>query len=388
MSPRRPERILFTCHDAGGTVPPMLALAEALVARDHSVIWLGQPSIEQRVEAVGCEYVPFDGIPSYEPRVALEDQLSIAGAVLVGAEISRQFASLAADRDVALSIVDANLATCLSAAEASDRPSAVLLHSMYATFTETWMAEYWPLLAPPINDLRADAGLDAVASWADLFAGQDRIISVVPEPFDQPLAARPASMRHWGFLVPGTSVGATAAFPAGDGATVLVGLSTTYAGHDHILQEILDGLAGLDVRVVASTAGQVDIATLRCPENVELHEYVDHGALLAHCDLMITHAGLGSVAAALSHAVPLVCLPQGRDQHLNAGRVASLGAGIDLGNGPHSSAAIALAVQHLLADPSYRRAAARIADQSARAGGAGAAVDDLEALGALAGPRR
>jgi UDP:flavonoid glycosyltransferase YjiC (YdhE family) len=36
------------------------------------------------------------------------------------------------------------------------------------------------------------------------------------------------------------------------------------------------------------------------------------------------------VLRALAHGVPLLMLPLGRDQHLNAGRVAQLGAGIEL----------------------------------------------------------
>jgi len=35
--------ILLTCHDAGGTVPPMLAIAEALRAVGHRVVMLSQP---------------------------------------------------------------------------------------------------------------------------------------------------------------------------------------------------------------------------------------------------------------------------------------------------------------------------------------------------------
>ena len=30
--------VLLTCHDAGGTVPPVLALAEALIARANEIV--------------------------------------------------------------------------------------------------------------------------------------------------------------------------------------------------------------------------------------------------------------------------------------------------------------------------------------------------------------
>ena len=108
-------------------------------------------------------------------------------------------------------------------------------------------------------------------------------------------------------------------------------------------------------------------------------EYVDHGLVLGHTDVLITHAGLGTVAAGLSRGVPMVCIPLGRDQPLNARRVADLGAGIALPTDA-SSAKIAAGVDRILSDAKYKEAARVIAHSSAMSGGAPAAVDDLELL--------
>jgi UDP:flavonoid glycosyltransferase YjiC (YdhE family) len=69
----------------------------------------------------------------------------------------------------------------------------------------------------------------------------------------------------------------------------------------------------------------------------------------------------------------------GRDQHLNAQRVAHLGAGVDLGTNPDADD-IAVAVQAVLTVPSYRDAAGRTAAASRQAGNQTAAVADLERL--------
>jgi MGT family glycosyltransferase len=145
------------------------------------------------------------------------------------------------------------------------------------------------------------------------------------------------------------------------------------------LQTILDALGTLEVRALASTAGQVDIGSLRCPPNVQVHDFVDHGAVLPHADVVVTHAGLGTIAAALHRGVPLVCTPIARDQHLNASRVTTLGAGIDAGSNPRADD-VAAAVSAVLADPAYRRAATAVETASNAAGGADAAVSDLERL--------
>jgi UDP:flavonoid glycosyltransferase YjiC (YdhE family) len=372
--------VLLVSHDAGGTVPPMLALAEAFVSDGHEVVWVGQPSIRRRALAAGCRFSPFRGIPDYESRVLVEDQFAVAAPLTVGAEIGEQVRSEAARHGTDLIVVDANLVGAAAAAEADDRPSAVLFHSLYATFIDTWFADFWPFLAPGINETRERFGLGACDGWADVFAGHDRLISVVPALFDAPVAPQPAGLRHYGFLVPVTRHGTyPGGFFNGEAPSVVVGLSTTYQRQERLLQAALDALAELDVRAVASTAGQVDMEALRCPPNVVLHEFVDHQALLAQTDVMVTHAGLGSVAAAVSRGVPLVCTPMGRDQHLNAQRVAHLGAGVDLGTNPDADD-IAAAVQAVLTVPSYRDAAGRTAAASRQAGNQIAAVADLERL--------
>jgi UDP:flavonoid glycosyltransferase YjiC (YdhE family) len=94
---------------------------------------------------------------------------------------------------------------------------------------------------------------------------------------------------------------------------------------------------------------------------------------------MVTHAGLGTVASALTFGVPLVCTPLSRDQPLNAQRVAQLGAGIALTERP-TVAAIASGIEQVLSDASYREAARALAKASSDEGGAPAAAAELEAL--------
>ena len=61
--------------------------------------------------------------------------------------------------------------------------------------------------------------------------------------------------------------------------------------------------------------------------SVTFAQAVPHAAVLPSVDVVVSHAGLGTVTAALAHGVPLVCHPFGRDQHLNAQRVEAVGRG-------------------------------------------------------------
>jgi UDP:flavonoid glycosyltransferase YjiC (YdhE family) len=358
------RRVLFVGHDAGGTVPPVLALASALLDRGHEVVVLNQPSVRARAEAVGCRFVALSGVPDYDPGVALEEQLAVTVPVVSGRGPGDDVLSVARDEGADLVVVDANLAGALAAAEMLDRPSVVLLHSMYATFVRTWFADLWPLLGPIIDETRAGFGLPPAGSWAGLFSAHDRLLSVVPAELDAEVPDPPATLRHHGFLVPRPPAGEAPGFPSGDGPAVLVGLSTTYQQQEGLLERIRSALDEVGARAIVTSAGLPP---------------VPHAAVLPQADAVVTHAGLGTVAAALAAGVPLVCTPIARDQPLNAERVAAVGAGVAL---PVDATAgsVAAALREVLGDPRYRAGAAAMAEASRRAGGAEAAAEDLESL--------
>jgi UDP:flavonoid glycosyltransferase YjiC (YdhE family) len=356
--------VLFVLHDAGGTVPPVLALAAAFVDRGHEVVILGQPSVRERAEVAGCRFVAFSSLPDYAGDVPLEEQLALTVPALSGREVGDDLLRAAAEHAVDLVVVDANLAGALAAAETLDRPTAVLLHSMYTTFVRTWFADLWPLLGPIIDETRAGYGLAPAGSWAGLFAAHDRLLSVVPAELDAPVADPPANLHHHGFLVPRSPAADPPTFPAGAGPAVLVALSTTYQRQEPLVAAIEEALVAVGARAIVTTAGR---------------PYVPHALVLPQADVVVTHAGLGSVAAALGAGVPLVCTPISRDQPLNAERVAAVGAGVAL---PVDATAdqIATALGDVLGDSRYRDGARAMADASRRAGEAPAAVTELEAL--------
>jgi UDP:flavonoid glycosyltransferase YjiC (YdhE family) len=356
-----------------------LALAEALVRSGHDVAILSQPSVRRRAEDAGCRFFAFSALSDYEARKPLEEQVGPAVAIC-GRAIGDDLTKLARHLEADVVVVDANLAGGLAATEVLPQPSVVLLHSMYKTFVDVWFAELWPLLGPAINQTRADYGLGEVNGWLDVFEPHDLMVSVVPADFEAHVARLPARMRHFGFLVPsGTPQPAAEPYPDGSGPTILVSLSTTYQRQERLVQAILDALGGLAVRALATTAGQVDPDALSVPPNVALANYVPHASVLGDTDVMVTHGGLGSVAAALNAAIPLVCVPMGRDQPLNVEQVVRLGAGLNVGGDPTADQ-IAEAIEQVVSHPRYAQCARALADASSEAGGPPALAAELQQL--------
>src|SRR5581483_11827730 len=67
-------RILQTLYDAGGGVPPQLAVTRRLVERGHEVRVLAHDTLRDRVEDAGAEFTPFrQTLPGHDMRRAETD---------------------------------------------------------------------------------------------------------------------------------------------------------------------------------------------------------------------------------------------------------------------------------------------------------------------------
>src|SRR5437588_3064087 len=81
------KRFLLVCHDAGGTVPPVLALAESLLENGHDVSILSQPSVRGRAQELGCAFLAFSRLPNYEQGKPLEEQIELTLPALTGKSV-------------------------------------------------------------------------------------------------------------------------------------------------------------------------------------------------------------------------------------------------------------------------------------------------------------
>ena len=130
-----------------------------------------------------------------------------------------------------------------------------------------------------------------------------------------------------------------------------------------------------------------DAATLgRVPDNVHVEAWVDQAAVLPLTRLVVCHGGSGTVLGALAAGVPLVVVPVFGDQVENGRRVAAANAGLMAAEAAVSRtvpAPVALITEHVarvLADPSYRDAAGRIAHQIASTSTADDALEEALTL--------
>jgi MGT family glycosyltransferase len=87
----------------------------------------------------------------------------------------------------------------------------------------------------------------------------------------------------------------------------------------------------LDVDLIISVGQQFNIGKLKnIPPNVYVYKSVPQLKVLKMADVFVTHGGMNSVSEALYHGVPMVVIPFGSDQPVNARCVEQLGVGMSL----------------------------------------------------------
>jgi UDP:flavonoid glycosyltransferase YjiC (YdhE family) len=128
-----------------------------------------------------------------------------------------------------------------------------------------------------------------------------------------------------------------------------------------IFRALLDALSDEPLNVILTVGRDNDPAVLGAlPSNARVEQYVAQSFILPRCAAVVCHAGSGTTLAALSHGLPLVVIPQGADNFVNAERCVSAGAAQCLLPGGVNADSIQRAIHAVLTERSYRTSAREI----------------------------
>lgn len=140
----------------------------------------------------------------------------------------------------------------------------------------------------------------------------------------------------------------------------------------------LEAFAGCGFRVVMSVGNKLDLETLGpIPSNCMVFPFVPQFSVLRHCDLFLTHCGMGSISEGLYHGVPFLLDPQTPEQHLVAEQVMALGVGSRLKPEDLHPRRLARRVDELLDDQQLYAASRSVAESMRGSGNLKCAVDRI-----------
>lgn len=409
------QHILFVTIDGGGNIQPVLGLAKRLAARGHQVTVLSEPCMRQPIESMGLGFMAFEkhftrtdrtadifldwkGNPLTDPTM---DNIIFGPAKIVAAETERALKTSGAD----LLVADCLLPTALIASEALRIPGVMAFHfpeympgrnrppgimglapgkGILGRLRDRLAGSVFHLVLskykPVVNEVRAAYGLPALSRPTDLLDIADlRLIQTMPG-FDFPLDPAPANLRYTGPVLddPDWAGEWESPWPAGDPRPlVVVSLSSTYQNQAGVIQHAIQALGALPVRGLVTLGPALAGARFETPENVVVVETAPHSQVFPHADLVITHAGHGTIMRALAHGLPLICVPMGRDQKDNAVKVVYHGLGLKVS--PKSGAeAIRKAVWRVLQEPSFREKAGSFGREVRAMAARDLAVEEIE----------
>jgi UDP:flavonoid glycosyltransferase YjiC (YdhE family) len=383
--------MLFTFAGGNGHFEPLIPIARAARAAGHLVAVAGRPAMTETVERAGFTSVAVaEGgswpdvagktarLPLLELDADREDRVLREGfAGRIARRRAAGLIALAADWRPDLVVRDEIDFGAAVAAERLGIPHVTVLVVAAGSFVRP------EVVAEPLHQLRAEHGLAPDPELEMLRA--HLVLSPFAPSFRDPAFPLPDtahSIRPAALESP-VDTAAPAWIAELDGApTIYFSLGTVFnVESGDLFGRVLAGLRDLGVGLVVTVGNGIDPVELGPqPAHVHIERYVSQARILPSCELVVSHAGSGSVTGALAHGLPLVLLPMGADQPLNAARCAELGVGTVLDAVRVSSREVQHAASAVIADPGCRRAAERLRDEGAALPTAAEAVALLEEL--------
>jgi UDP:flavonoid glycosyltransferase YjiC (YdhE family) len=145
---------------------------------------------------------------------------------------------------------------------------------------------------------------------------------------------------------------------------VYVTMGTVFNKALDVFAAIVAGLRDEPWEVLVTVGEEVDPAALGSqPANVHVERFVPQSRVLPQCSLIVSHGGSGALLGAIKAGLPMLAVPQGADQFMNADRLVEAGLGLRL-LGPELSAESVHASALRLFDEDRFTTASRAAQES------------------------
>jgi UDP-glucoronosyl and UDP-glucosyl transferase len=378
-------RVLCSSTRGAGHLGPLVPFAQACRDRGEEVIVAVPHQGRALVEAAGLESAGF-GDP---PEAELGPIFARAMAFLAEGDIE------AGDRLVVGEVfgrIDAGAALPeLSALFDAWRPDVVVRDS--AEFASALLAERHAI--PHVRAAVGLAGSERLAvEWAaEALAAHGERLGLARDPAAA-VAASPVLTTSPAVLDGDAARAFTAVHrfredvaapgPTGTGVLVSFGsVAPTMGFFPSLYRAVIDALVPLGVPVLVTVGRDADPDALGpLPAEVRVERWVPQREAMRDAAAMVGHGGFGSMRTALLAGRPLALLPLFADQFANSRRVEELGAGIALAGGAAAAVQLADAVGRLLAEPGFRAAAERVAEEGRALAPVGDAVTVLRELAA------
>jgi UDP:flavonoid glycosyltransferase YjiC (YdhE family) len=368
-------RVLFASTRGVGHFNPLVPFVESALRAGHEVLVAGPPALAPTIEPTGYPFWEGENPPADEldatwarvPQVPPEQAEQIViGEIFARLNVRAMLPSLrAAIAEWKPDLViheQAEFASAIAGHQAGV-PHARLGISLTA-LDRSWLE----VAEPGIEEQQPGI---AEVIWHTPY------LTLFPAALDDPEAKWPSDVRRFRDPAEPASDKPLPSWWEDDALPLVYVSFGTVVGGTPMAGALFGGalaaVAELPARVLMTVGRELDVDGLGpLPPNVHVERFVPQVDVFGHAGLVVTHGGSGTTLGSLAAGVPLVVVPLFADQPHNARRVAAVGAGV-IAEPPRMREAI----ETVLGDPSYERAAQRLAQEIAWLPPTDAAFDEL-----------
>ncbi|WP_026249212.1 macrolide family glycosyltransferase [Streptomyces sp. LaPpAH-108] len=369
---------------------PSLEIVRELVERGHRVTYANDPAVTDLVTSTGAELVPCPSVLPVADHQWPEDAIGAMSLFLDDAIQALPRLRAVYDADPAdLYLYDIGAYAARALAESQGRPLVQLSPTYVA-----WDG-YEEEVGSQIRQLPgADAYQARFARWladcgasttdVDSFSGRpERALALISRAM-QPHAER-VDTGAVTFVGPCFDLSADAdrwTRPADAENVLLVSLGSAFTRQPEFYRQCLAAYGELPGwHVVLQIGKYTDPAELgTIPSHVEVHSWVPQRAILEQADAFVTHAGMGGCGEGLMAGVPMIAVPQGAEQFMNADRLVELGVARRIDTAEATGERLRAALLELVTDPEVARRSAKLRAEARAEGGTRRAADLIEAM--------
>ena len=384
------KKVAFFCIPAHGHTNPMLPVAAELVQRGNIVHFYSFNEFEKKIKSTGADFISCD---SFLPELTKQEEAGLKNVSTTEMTIQ--------DIRITLSMDD-----FLNKEFASFQPDVVYTDSVCFWGKLSAWKHHVPMVVSTstfaFNQMSSQYMKNSPKELADILFGLPKISKELKklEPYGyhvknvlslvqsdnntdsvvytsrkfQPYAE--SFSEHYTFVGPSVF---SKVMPEKEKERPLVYISmgTVINDRPDFYNKCISALKDINANVTISCGNAMDQKLLgNLPDNISVYPYVDQLDVLSKADAFITHCGMNSVSESLYMAAPMILYPQTGEQCAVARRVTEIGAGILLHD--DSSEGIRIAVQEILNNTAYSKAAAEFSSDFRACSGAIAAAEFIE----------
>lgn len=426
-------RFLIATIPVLGHVSPMVPIAQTLVSRGHEVWWYTGAFFQEKIVAVGAQFIPmqegldYSVVENVPAELATQrsqlkglaqlkfdlEHFFIKAAVGYAKDLLNHLEKCPVDGIVAdsffiaaawvherVGIPWAQLGVSVLTLPSQDtapfglglKPNASLMgrlrnRTLYGLLRNVVFRSLYSC----INDARAELSLGSTNTLLfDIVSPYLYLAGTVAE-FEYPRSDLPSQVHFIGPMLPGKpEIPTMSDFTPPiwwddlkqERPVILVTQGTVATEPNDLIIPTLKALEDEPVLVIATLGKQpaADWDDFPLPNNARVEPFIPYQFLLPYVDVMVTNGGYNGVQMALAHGIPLIAAGKSEDKPEICARIDWCGVGIDLKTKTPTRNQIQKAMQRILATQRYGQQAKKIQSIIAQSHPAEKAATLLEEL--------